>query len=227
MQQKYWNEYDDGSEAGDVNEPYMISIDPRTESSFPGAKIVSDLIHGLGLMANVPLEKIQSWLRSRSTSLERKPLFSNRQRMNSSLADENGTDIDDEASSSDYPSGYEAYYATFPSTLPSISEQKMAHNRERLLFHGTVTSFVAAFLLLFASALLVITGRHRLRVEVDAGAIVSIVASLFFAVLGFTAMLCTHIRLGLLYVMCVSTSFLTVCILSGFLLVLVMSNTRL
>jgi hypothetical protein len=37
--------------------------------------------------------------------------------------------------------------------------------------------------------LLVATGKHKLRVEVDAGVIVGVVSSLFFATLGFCTML--------------------------------------
>ena len=223
-QQKYWNEYDDGSEAGDANEPYTIYINPDTESSFLGAKTIVYVISQLGSKAKIPLEKIRGWLGQHDSGGERRPLFSDRQDMYfSPPPDETGTDVDDDASLSDFPSGYEPYYATFP----SVSDQKLAKNRERLLFRGTIASFMAAFLLLFIAALLAVTGRHRLRVEVDAGVIVGIVASLLFATLGFTAMLCRRTPLGILHVTCVSASFLTICILSGFLLVLVMGNTRL
>jgi hypothetical protein len=223
-QQKYWNEYDDGSEAGDANEPYTICINPDVDSSFPGAKTIVYVISQLGSTAKIPLEKIRGWLGKHYTYEERRPLFSGRQDGYFSVQpDETGTDVDDDTSLSDFPSGYEPYYATFP----SISDQKMAKNRERLLFRGTIASFIAAFLLLFIAALLAITGRHHLQIEVDAGVIVGIVASLFFATIGFTAMLCRRTPLGLLHIMCVSASFLATCILNGFLLVLIMGNTRL
>jgi hypothetical protein len=102
----------------------------------------------------------------------------------------------------------------------------MAQTRERVLFQSTIATFVAAFLLLAISALLVLTGRHRLRVEVDAGAIVGIVGSLLFGTLGFTAMLCRRQPLGYIHIACVSTTFLAICVLSGFLLVIVMGNSK-
>jgi hypothetical protein len=227
QQHQYWNEYDNGSEAGDANEPYTIYIDPDADSNFPGAKSITYVISRLNETTKLPFEKIRSWLSPHTTPQERRPLLSNRPsgyfsaRPNSAVDTEIGSD--DDISSNEFPPGYEAHYATFP----SVSDQKLTQNRERLLFRGTLASFFAAFLLLFVAALLVVTGRHRLRVEVDAGLIIGVVASLFFATLGFTTMLCRWARLGVLHITCVTASFLTVCVLSGFLLVFVMGNTSL
>ena len=227
QQQKYWNEYDDGSEAGDVNDPYTIYIDPDAESTFPGVKHVIYVFTRLSSGVKVPLEKVKAWLSPQGTHDERRPLTSDRQggyfttHPNSFFGPE--TDVEDDASSSDFPIGYTTHYATFP----SISDQKLVRNHENLLFYSTVVSFVAAFLLLLIATILVFTGRHHLRVEVDAGAIVGIVAGLFFATLGFAAMIYRWERLGLLHILCVTASFLADCVLSGLLLILVMGNTKL
>jgi hypothetical protein len=227
QQQKYWNEYDDGSEAGDVNEPYTIYIDPDAESTFPGVKSVIYVFNRLSSGVKVPMEKVKAWLSPQRIPDERRPLTSDRQagyfqtHTNSFFGTE--TDIEDDASSSDFPIGYEAHYATFP----SISDQKLMRHRENLLFYGTVASFVAAFLLLIIATILVFTGRRHLRAEVDAGVIVGVVASLFFATLGFAVMIYRWERLGLLHILCVMTSFLADCVLSGLLLILVMGNTKL
>lgn len=226
-QQKYWNEYDDGSEAGDVNEPYTIYIDPDAESTFPGVKTVVYFFSQLSSGVKVPMEKVKTWFTPYRNSGERRPLTSDSQgryftaRANSFNGAE--TDVEDDASSSDFPSGYNAHYGTFS----SINDQKLMRNHENLLFRGTVASFVAAFILLSIATLLVFTGRRHLRIEVDAGVIVGVVASLFFATLGFTIMLYRWARLGLLHILCVTASFMADCVLSGFLLVLVMGNTKL
>jgi hypothetical protein len=227
QQQKYWNEYDDGSEAGDINEPYTIYIDPDAESTFPGVKAVVYFFTQLSSGVKFPIEKVKSWLSPPGTADERRPLtmeghggyFATR------TGSFNGTetDIEDDASSSDFPISCGAHYATFP----SVTDQKLIRNHEKLLFYGTMASFVAAFLLLFIATLLVFTGRHHLRIEVDAGVIVGVVASLFFAALGFTIMIYRWDRLGLLHILCVTASFLADCVLSGLLLVLVMGNTKL
>lgn len=227
QQQKYWNEYDDGSEAGDANEPYTIYIDPDAESTFPGVKSVIYIFARLSLGVKVPMEKVKAWLSPHGTPDERRPLTSERPggyfttHSNSFFGTE--TDVDDDASSSDFPTGYDAHYAKFP----SISDQRLVRNRENLLFYGTVASFFAAFLLLSIATILVFTGRHHLRVEVDAGVIVGVVASLFFATLGFAVMIYRWERLGLLHILCVATSFLADCVLSGLLLIFVMGNTKL
>jgi hypothetical protein len=226
QQQKYWNEYDDGSEAGDVNEPYTIYVDPDAKSTFPGVKSVIYVFSRLSSGVKVPMEKVKAWLSPHGTSGERRPLTSNRQGAyftthQNSFATE--TDVEDDVSSSDFPVGYDTHYATFP----SVSDQKLVRHHENLLFYGTVVSFVSAFLLLLISTILVFTGRHHLRVEVDAGAIVGIVASLFFATLGFAVMIYRWERLGLLHILCITASFLADCVLSGLLLVLIMGNTKL
>jgi hypothetical protein len=227
QQQKYWNEYDDGSEAGDINEPYTIYIDPDAESTFPGVKTIVYVFSQLSSRVKTPLEKVRAWLSGPGSTAERRPLISDSRGgyfpVHTNSFNGTETDVEDDASSSDFPIGYNAHYATFP----SVSDQMLIQNRENLLFHSTVASFVAAFLLLFIATLLVFTGRHHLRIEVDAGVIIGVVASLFFATLGFTIMIYRWDRLGLLHILCVTASFLADCVLSGILLVLVMGNTRL
>lgn len=135
------------------------------------------------------------------------------------------TDIEDEAyaSSSDFPSGYTTHYATFP----SIRDQKLSRDREQLLFHATIASFTAAAILFLIAALLIATGKHKLRVEVDVGAIIGVVASLFFATLGLGTMLYRTEEIGWLHRSCVIVTFTAICLLNGMLLVLVVGNSGL
>jgi hypothetical protein len=209
-----------------VNEPYIIYVDPGAESAFPGVKSVIYVFTRLSSGVKVPIEKIKGWLSPHSTTEERRPLTSDAQNgyftRHSNSFHGTETDVEEDASSSDFPIGYEAHYATFP----SISDQKLVRHRENLLFYGTVASFVAAFLLLIVATILVFTGRHHLRVEVDAGVIVGVVASIFFATLGFAVMIYRWERLRLLHILCVTASFLADCVLSGLLLILVMGNTK-
>lgn len=214
--QAYWNEYDDGSEAGD-NEAYTIYVD--ADSSFPGSKVVEFFVSH----ARVPVEKVKSWLSPSQSPEERRPLLTN----GGYFAEQNilDTDVDDDAyaSSSDFPSGYVAHYATFP----SVADQRATRYREKLLFRSCIASYGAAFVLLLIAGVLVATGRHRLRLEVDAGVITGVVASLFFAVMGFACMLGRSETLGWLHRACVTVTLMTVCILNGMLLVLVAGNTGL
>jgi hypothetical protein len=72
--------------------------------------------------------------------------------------------------------------------------------------------------------LLVATGKHKLRVEVEAGAIVGVVSSLFFITLGFGTMLYRSDTLGWMRRGLVTTTFTGTCILNGVLLVIAMGR---
>jgi len=216
--QSYWNEYDNGSEVGE-SVPYTIYIDPNADSTYPGAKIVANISSGL--------EKFKGWLTPSHSPGERRPLLGtsngNGNGTNSYFAEQNETDVDEEvyASSGDFPTnGYETNYSTFP----SVNDQRFSRSREQFLFRGAIASFVAAFVLLLIASTLVATGRRKLLAEVDAGALVGIVTSLFFAALGLVMALNITESIGWLYRSCVSVTFVAVCLLNGMLLVLVVEN---
>lgn len=217
-QQAYWNEYDDGSEA--EHEAYTIYIDPDAESNFPGSKTVSFLFS----KAMVPMEKVKGWLSPIASPGERRPLLRNGNGHNGYFTEQTETDIDDEyASSSDFPAGYATHYATFP----SINDQKLVQERKKLVIRGTVGAFVASILLMAVAGILVVTGRHKLRVEVDAGVFTGVAASLFFATMAFAGMLYEHDRIGAAYRWGVILTFVVICVLNSFIMTMVMSDTRL
>lgn len=220
-QQSYWNEYDDGSEAGD-NAPYTIYVNGYADNGFPGAKAMASLFAG-------PYEKVKGWLSPTQSPGERQPLLANRNGPADDIErggyfnDQNETDADDEtyASSTDFPTnGYTTHYSTFP----SVNDQQNVRHREKHLTYTTIASFFVAFVLLGIASILVATGKHKLLVEVDAGAIVGITTSLFFAALGLGTMLYTTEQLGWLHRSCVGATFVTLCVLNGMLLVLVVSK---
>ncbi|MCJ1305948.1 hypothetical protein MMC08_008765, partial [Hypocenomyce scalaris] len=181
MRQTYWNEYDDGSEA--ENEPYTLYVNPDPEATYPGAKAVMYILDH----AKTPIEKMKSWFQPITSPGERQSLLGNGHNSQSErFAEQTETDIDEAyASSTDFPGGYAAHYATFH----SIKDQKLSRAHEQLLFHSMIGSFITASLLLLIAGILIATGQHRLRIEVDAGAIVGVVSSLFFGTLGFGIML--------------------------------------
>lgn len=210
--QTYWNEFDDGSDV--ENEPYTIYIDPDAESQIFGAKTFSHIFS----RARGPLEKVREWLTPISSPQDRRPLLQDR----AYFAEQAETDVDDiDASSSEFPSGYATHYATFP----SIHDQRFTRAREQMLFRATVASFTASLVLLLVASLLVATGKHKLRIEVDAGATLGIVSSLFFATLGFGTMLYRSEKLSWLHRGLVGATFAGVCILNGILLVIVVGDT--
>lgn len=76
------------------------------------------------------------------------------------------------ASSEEFPeSGYR-----------SLEQQRIAHHRDEMLFWGTWGCYLVAFVLMGIATMLIMTGRHKMRLEVDAGVTVGIVTSLGTAV---------------------------------------------
>ena len=217
--QTYWNEYDDGSEA--EHEAYTIYVDPDAESTFPGAKTISLLFSKV----IVPMEKVKGWLSPPSSPAERRPLIGNGNGANSYFTEQTETDVDDDtyASSSEFPAGYATHYATFP----SISDQRFVQERKRLVFQGIMGAFAASILLMAIAGILVATGKHKLRVEVDAGVFTGVAASLFFATMAFSGMLYELDKIGAIYRWCVIFTFTVICVVNSFIMMMALGDTRL
>ena len=136
--------------------------------------------------------------------------------------DHDSTEEDDAfASDSDFPRGYETHYAA----LPSINDQRIVRYRETMLIRGTIGCFAAALMLLGVASILISTGKHKLRVEVDAGVIMGVVASLGFACAALGMSMARRGNVSMASTAAVWASFPIVCALNGAVLVLVMGNT--
>jgi hypothetical protein len=217
-QLKYWNEYDDGSESGSPDNDYAIYINPDEGPMFPGLGYISAVV-------GMPFEKAKQWFRtSDKKTSERRPLLQANGTVSQGYNSANvNTDSDEEgyASSEEIPShGYVGLYA-----FPSIAEQKVVRYRERVLFIGTIGCFVASFILLAIASLLISTGRHKLRVEVDAGVTVGVMMSLFCACTALGMTLYRTDNLSIVHQLTVWSAFVASCILNGMLLVLVVGNS--
>ncbi|KAJ6436553.1 hypothetical protein O9K51_10920 [Purpureocillium lavendulum] len=161
-QVKYWNEYDDGSDAGGPEDDYAIYINPSEDTSFPGMAYVQAIV-------SMPSVKAKQWFRPRHRG-EWRPLLSSANTSQSYSSTAVDSEEEGYASSDGLPyQGYMTHYA-----LPSVSEQRAMRYRERALLWGTVGSFIASFVLLGIAGILTSTGKRKLRVEVDAGVTVGI-----------------------------------------------------
>ncbi|KAL2758103.1 hypothetical protein ACRALDRAFT_1074834 [Sodiomyces alcalophilus JCM 7366] len=234
----YWNEYDDGSDAerGAQGEAYAIYVNPDSDDDIPGLRSVRRILQR-------PLKMANAWFsrRNRSDDLvepaRRSLLPHQRHQDDEDSSDDDraprrgyggispfGPEADDEeyaTSEDNLPLfGYNRYYAA----LPSLDEQRAARYRERALSWGTLGSFAASYVLLAVAGVLIATGRHRLRAQVDAGVTVGAVASLFCACLGLGMALYRNDQLGLLHQLAVWVAFIAACVLNGILLVMVVSN---
>ncbi|KAG4436414.1 hypothetical protein IFR05_008107 [Cadophora sp. M221] len=218
--QTYWNEYDDGSEGGE-DEPYTIYVNPSGDN-FPGSKTIEYVF----AKVKRPMESVKAWFSPSTSPSERHSLLIDRHdgyfAEQQSVVD---TDLEDDAyasSNNEFPAGYMAHYATFP----SINDQKFSRHREMLLFRGMVGAFAGALMLIAITSILIATGRHKLRAEVDAGAIAGCIASLCFALAGITAALCRKETLGWLSRSCIGVTFAALLMLNLMLLFLVLDNIR-
>lgn len=245
----YWNEYDNGSENGDMEERYVIYADPDQT----GSPDFTAMFHAFAK----PFAKARSWVKARKP--EREPLlrrnasdstygatdeasspastgyFSSLGRPPPSRGNDSSTavetDAEDEAdleagyaSSEDIPTaGYEAHYAA----LPSINDQRIHMYKDRVMFLATSGLFAMSFLLLGIAAVLILTGKHKMRVEVDAGATLGAVVSLGCACTALALTMARWDSLSGVNRAVVSVTFSTVCVLNGMLLVLVMGNSAL
>lgn len=215
-QVKYWNEYDDGSEAGD--DEYAIYIDPEAHSPFPGFGYVHAIVA-------LPYEKVRGWFKLHR-SKERTPLLgANGANGTTGYASTSvHTDSEEEgyASSDGIPTeGYATHYA---STLPSVNEQKMLRYREWALLWGTFACFAASFVLIGIAGILISAGKRKLHVEVDVGVTIGVMLSLLSACFGLGMTLGRNDPLSLLYRLAVWASFVAACLLNGMLLILVIDN---
>lgn len=102
-----------------------------------------------------------------------------------------------------------------------MHDQRFSKVHEILLFRTMLGSYGASLLLLLISAILVATGKRKLRTEVDAGVIVGIIASLFFNMVAIGAVLRRQEKLSWLHRSLVTIAFVAICIFNGMLLVVV------
>lgn len=166
---QYWNEYDHGSEGEGGDEGYALYVTPD-EEGFPGWGYIS-----------APFSKAKSWLRNkqgepgqRGQGRETDPLLSGRE-VTYSAPSGSSTDGDADFSSDDEPlPGYATYHA-----LPSLGAQRLSRYRARILLRATAACLVAAALFAMVAAALLSAGRKKQRAQVDAGAGVGVVASVF------------------------------------------------
>ena len=134
------------------------------------------------------------------------------------------SDADDDLTSNEdntYPTeGYLVHYAT----LPSINEQSLRRYRENVMFWGTVGCFATSFIVMGIAGVLLFTGRHRNKLEVNAGAALGVITSMFAACAALGMHLCRRDVLSLWHHAVVWASGLALFVLNGLLLVVVMEG---
>jgi hypothetical protein len=253
----YWNEYENGSENGDANDEYVLYINPERETDYgadlkalvdaiaaPFSKARSwvkvrgrerqPLLRGNGNPAgygattdNSPPDQDGYF-----TSHAPRQLQSSGSDSHTAVATDGEGEGEDDAdleadggyaSSEEFPAGYETHWAT----LPSVNDQRVAMYKEKVMFMATSGLYAMSFLLLGISTVLMFTGRHKLRVEVDAGVTIGSVVSLGCACTALALNTARWESLGVGNKIVVSVTFATICVLNGMLLILIMGSSAL
>lgn len=207
-QERYWNEFDDGSE-GSEDEAYTIYVDPNAPFNFPGTATVSRIFTSLTSTFKATKETVSSWLISQpsTTSTERQTLVNGLR--SPSVED---SESDDALPVPRRSPSVQRRYSTFPTQSPAVRA------RETILFRSCIASFGASFVLLIVAAILETTGRRKAEMTVDAGVIIGVATSLVFAIIGVGSMVGRKDNVGWVQRAIVSLVFACVAFGSGALL---------
>ncbi|RDA90205.1 hypothetical protein CP533_0470 [Ophiocordyceps camponoti-saundersi (nom. inval.)] len=201
VQQQYWNEYDNGSEAG--ADDYAIYVNPEERAAFPGLACVRAL-------TTVPYEKAKQWL-----DLRRKHTDDSRPLLG---------DSSDGAGARRYTSISQPEVGEEHVEEYHVEEDSAMTGRDTVLARGTAGCLVASFALLGLAATLMVAGRSRMRVEVDAGVTAGVLFSLVCACAGLGMALCRRRAPGMLHRVVIWAAFVSSCLCNGVLLVLVLAS---
>ena len=225
--QRYWNEFDDGSDA-DGEDEYAIYVTPDEPMSFPGAETVSKAFSTMYQSLRNGKRRVTSWLPFISTNTdsdEREPLLGGRSRTRSG-DDSSESDSSQTAAKRRTRHPSKVFGSTRRAASSSTLRQRKARkSHESAIFRTYLAAFLVADGLLVLSALLQSTGRHKARFEVDAGVIVGVVAALFCGIGGVVLMFTRKEPLPLLHRLAVYLAFAIICAGSGYMLTIVGTTT--
>ncbi|KAJ2891993.1 uncharacterized protein MKZ38_010459 [Zalerion maritima] len=219
-QQRYWNEYEDGSEAGDaVYEIYVVA--GEDDDMFPSWVTkpftnISSWLTRKGLQQYDEEQLRAPLLNAETSSLSYAATAAGTPSQEDSDDDDKDDDDDEGVSSTDeFLGGYEPYYAS----LPSINDQKIEGFKNMALSRATLGLLLISSVLLIVAAILISTGRHKLMVEVDVGVTIGVATALACSFIGLAMFLVRTDRKETAEAAVVWTWFTIVCGGSGALLV--------
>lgn len=234
---RYWNEFDDGDEVPE-DQVYAIYVHPDEQTAFPGAETVSKAFSAMYQSLGRTKRRVVSWLpmqfhgHDRDHDAEegvRRPLLGVRSR---DVDDDNDDSSDTEPSipcakfskkrcSTGHPSTSDIRRTSLPQSHHTFKRQPVRSSHENALYRTYVGCYAISIILLIMSAIMKASGRHKAKVQVDAGIIVGVIAALASAIVAVSLMVSREERLSWLHRGLGSTAFLVVCVGSGWLLAVV------
>ena len=214
--QRYWNEFDNGDERHE--EAYSIYVNPDEGSAIPGvqavAKALSKIYHSLNhartrLITWSPIVVDENRDYGDIEDGLGRPLIGS---WTASSNDEGDESSDSEPAVSRRPRRYSTPYgaaADYGSVdrgrvVSSRSCRRHAHgrahpSREVALFRTYLGCYAFAVVLLVMSSIMQATGRHKARMEVNAGVIVGVIAAFGAAIVAISLMMSREERLSWLH----------------------------
>ena len=186
LEQRYWNEFDDGSE-GERDEPYTIFVDPTSPGAFPGAATVSHFATSISISAKTSWKKTKTYLAHQRDENagphERSPLI-NDDLSPTSPTLEDSSDSDNETSAVVKNRSY--------STMGPYNRHQARYARESVLSRCSIGCFVSSFVFVIVAAILVGTGRRKAALEVNIGVVVCVAASAVSTIIGVGCTISRH-----------------------------------
>lgn len=219
--QRYWNEFDDGSD-GEDRDVYTIYVDPNASFEFPGTEIFSKVTQAVAKAVKTGAHQVLHWFSQDKDTREdgsREPLLGRRTSETSNDGEDSSDSEENLVSVTSPPSRRKA--VSKRRTLSSTVQLRRRRSRETGLLRTYVGCFVAAFILLFITSILEAAGRRKAVVEVDLGVVIGVVASLCFSIMGISLMLVRKDKLSWLHRIAVFLAFAIVCVVSGILLAMI------
>lgn len=208
---RYWNEYDYPEDGSDDENGYYIYVDPNATHKLPGQKTAEYLV-----------ARVQAlFVKPKPRDEESQSLLSPRPSDDSTSSDDDRQDhilspAANRTKRNIIRGSSDSYGTIMATSIPSL-DIVSAHSSPRLLI--TMLSFTSSTIILLIVATLAATGKKKLIGEVDAGILLGVVGSLFFAFVGLVSVVTWRgQQLGIVRWTIIGTVFTTICIAAGLLI---------
>ena len=205
--ERYWNEFDDGSEAG-LDDTYAIYVSPEASSGFPGADLFKSLWQKC--FHHVSLVRAGSGVPAQDRGSEQDTLL-----YKDLALDETEDSDDDDGTSTVRPTR---------SRSPSLQTRGLHQlRRERILHRCCVFAYVLAIFLLVLSGIILVLESDDINQAVGEASVLLVLLSFVAAVVGSGCMIARRARVSGAYRLTIllANAFILVV---GILLLVVIAN---
>ena len=217
QQRRYWNEFDDGDEASEL-EAYVIFASADTTRGLPGTAAISRLAGFFASYLSLSTENLKQWLRPPlGGSPNNRPLLPRSQA--ASDLEALSSPIDDNDAPTRCHPHTKPTYSTFPAFKQPDSQA--VQNRDSLLLRLAIASLGFSFATIFIAAALASSARRKAHWSADLGILVGVIAALTATVTGLALSYSREASLGRVWRVLLLLVFVAVCWACGELLAVV------